>query len=812
VTNQEHWRWIALLVLGLLLLAIAMYGRRSAATGAVNRQFAIQTLVVTWWVIGIAGIHSAHATEAWGRWTFAAAALMPAGFLGFAEVFPTRDRPLPRLVSRPIYLGSSVLAAVALATPWIAHDFVVQAGVLTRSPGPLMGMFSTFFLSSAAVIFAVLLQKWRRARGLARAQLRLYYLGLLLFCVGAITTNLVFPYVSDDSRYSTLGPCFVLVFLAFVAHGIIRYRFMNVRLVVHNWLTISLASVVSLLPLVFAARLFPPTRGLPATTSWLSSMVPLLVAGLASPPLWIATRFLLHRYVYRGDADFRTLITEASDQLARVLSPRETAAVITRAVVAAVRPEGVAIYFNDGVSDRPLRIHSHQTEGFGTPETLPTSVTQELQGVRLLASFQSVPADAGHAPSDGVSAILDENHWALIIPLNVEDQMIGAIAIGGKLAGDPYYLEDIRLLQVLGTQAAVAFKNGQLYERILLANQHIANIVETVQSGIVVAYDRDSVKIMNEAALRLLGFTQPLELCAVLSLDEIPQPLACLLIQTLELGTSTRTGDLVVPRKDGVAMHVMCSTAPLRRADGLVVGVVAALSDLSTVRELEVERGRAERLNYFETLAAGLAHEIANPIAPIKLMTQLLPARHHDETFIRDFTRTVTREISRMQKLVERLHSLSRPARRERTPIDLRAILQDAVDVMQSLFSERGISLSVSLCDEPLTVHGDASELQELFLNLLTNGMEATSPTGNVTVEALRDSDAAVARVADTGSGIPLDICDRIFEPFVSSKQRGSGLGLAICRGIVKRHQGSINAENTERGALFSIRIPLASE
>jgi two-component system sporulation sensor kinase A len=108
-------------------------------------------------------------------------------------------------------------------------------------------------------------------------------------------------------------------------------------------------------------------------------------------------------------------------------------------------------------------------------------------------------------------------------------------------------------------------------------------------------------------------------------------------------------------------------------------------------------------------------------------------------------------------------------------------------------------------------VSGDASELQELFLNLLTNGVEATAATGNVMVEAVRNSEAAVVRFADTGPGIPLEICDRIFEPFVSSKERGSGLGLAICSGIVKHHQGSITAANTERGALFSVRIPLAS-
>jgi signal transduction histidine kinase len=239
---------------------------------------------------------------------------------------------------------------------------------------------------------------------------------------------------------------------------------------------------------------------------------------------------------------------------------------------------------------------------------------------------------------------------------------------------------------------------------------------------------------------------------------------------------------------------------------------VATLNDLSTLKALEVERIRAERLNYFEALAAELAHEIANPIAPIKAMTQLLPSRFHDPGFVGDFTRTVSREIVRIEKLVDRLRALSRPILSQPRPTDLRIALRDAVEVMQSSLEMQHVSLRVQIDEAVLLVAGEESELHELFLNLLTNAFEATPRYGSVEVKAWSADAVALVSIRDSGLGIPAAIAGEIFQPFVSSKNRGSGLGLAICEGIAKRHRGSITVANTDSGAEFTVCIPLTSE
>jgi signal transduction histidine kinase len=788
---------LGLVLLSCLLLIIALYGWRSAPDAVTNRRFAMQTIVVTWWDAGIAGLHSGPLIEFWGHWTFTAATLMPLAFLHFAEAFPAANYAVSALVKRSIVVVSTVFAIVASATPWIAHSFVIRDGVLMRSSGPLMPVFILFFLSTTAVIFIVLAKKWGLSSGLARAQLRLYFVGLLLFCIGGVSSNLILPVVVGDSRYSTLGPCFVLVFLAFVAHGIIRHRFMNLRLVIHNWLTASIASLISVVPLLIALSLAAGT-------------VAIVLAGLLAAPLWTAARFLLHRYVYRGDADFRTLISAASESLSRVLSPLATANVTVDTIVAAVRPESVAIYIRHDDDQRPTLMHSsHARLLSAAPDVLPEALARAFGSFRNLASPNAVATETGMQLPADVVEVLETSRWALVLPFIAEEQLIGAVAIGVKLSGDPYYLEDVELLQALGSQASVAFNNGQLYERVLLANQHIHNIVATIQSGIVVADSRGRARLLNDASIRLLGLPDTLRPPTTISLSELPSALVALLRQSLTCGPSETTVDLVIPEGPG-GTPVMCSTAPLRKAAGEIIGVVAAISDLSTLRALDIERRRAERLNYYETLAAALAHEIANPIAPIKALTQLLPERPGDRAFLASFTKTVLREIGRIETFVGRLRSLSGPLHRDRVPVNLHEALRNALDVMEPLFANRRVSLTVTMCDEDLTVCGDIGELHELFLNLLTNALEATAAELPVFVEINRESTAAQVRISDSGPGISPEIADRMFEPFVSSKQRGSGLGLALCRGIVERHGGSIWARNTDRGARFTVTLPLA--
>jgi two-component system NtrC family sensor kinase len=191
---------------------------------------------------------------------------------------------------------------------------------------------------------------------------------------------------------------------------------------------------------------------------------------------------------------------------------------------------------------------------------------------------------------------------------------------------------------------------------------------------------------------------------------------------------------------------------------------------------------------------------------------QLLPDRRTDERFVDEFTRVVGRGIVRMEGLVDRLRSLARPGQRPLHPVDVRQPLADALEYVQPAFNEKDVVVEHHPGNVEAKVLGDPGELEQLFLNLLINAKEATGPGGRVTIHLACTDDRVTVTVADTGIGVPPDMLERIFDPFVSTKERGSGLGLAICAGIADAHRARLRAENRpEGGARFTVDFPPAT-
>src|SRR5262249_38469117 len=254
------------------------------------------------------------------------------------------------------------------------------------------------------------------------------------------------------------------------------------------------------------------------------------------------------------------------------------------------------------------------------------------------------------------------------------------------------------------------------------------------------------------------------------------------------------------------------TTSPLRDPDGAVLGAVAVFSDLTPLKELEVERRRAERLAYFEGLAAGIAPEIKNPLGAIRTFRKLLTRRSSEPQFVGEFGRIVGREIQRMERVVDRLRTLAHPGRRPEHAVDVRLPLGEALEVMQARFDEKRIAVGAELDEAPCRVLGDHQNLEQLFLNLLMNAHEATPPGGEVGVAVTGETDRITVTVHDSGPGIPPEIRERIFEPFFTTKQRGSGLGLAISAGVAQAHGAKLRADDRPGGgAMLTVEFPFAA-
>src|SRR4029434_6905170 len=304
----------------------------------------------------------------------------------------------------------------------------------------------------------------------------------------------------------------------------------------------------------------------------------------------------------------------------------------------------------------------------------------------------------------GLLAELGRRSWALVLPLVAEAKVIGAIVVGAKLSGDPFYPQDLDLLMTLANQAGIAVKNAQLYAQVVLAHEHLNNIVSTIESGVVAVDATGQVTLFNRAAEQLTGL--PVERVRHQSVSVLPAVVATMLTETVVDGAA-RTAPEVELSDGATTRPVICATSPLNDQAGGVLGAVVVFSDLTPHKALEVERQRAERLAYFEMLASGIAHEIKKPLVAVKTVAPLLPRRRGDERFVADFGRVVGREIAKIERPLDRLRVLSRPGERPHRPIDVRAPMADAIEAMRPVFAEKSIVLSSAMGQIPCIVLGD---------------------------------------------------------------------------------------------------------
>jgi PAS domain S-box-containing protein len=808
--GQSLFVQITLSGIAVLLLALAIFVLRARRKAATHRWFAMFTIAVANWTIGVAGLQSGTHLDIWGRFAFANAALIPAASLAFISSYPAQSGWRTLILVRMILCGAGIISIASIATPLIVVENSVTSEGLHRRTGPLYPVFAAYFLFAWVSTLAVLTIKWMRATGLARARLNHVGMAFVISGAGAIAANLAFPIVTGKSTYSWIGPYFGLILTALVGHAIIRHRLMDLRLFVHSGLTFAIAMLLSLSPVAVALAYFWPTLAQHfGPDELLLLLAATIVVTLLAPPTRDIARRLLDRYVYRTRANYQRTVREASRALTRMLDLKRLLPFISTTVVEATGVEGVAIYLLDEDGFR-LALARRRTDAslFATPERAPASVPAVLARVQDAVVADEVARqivnDADRILNDDLMA----SDWALLLPVISDGGLIAFIAVGSKLSGDPFYSQDLDLLMTLANQAGIAIKNARLYAQVVLANEYIENIVATIESGVVAITSAGRVAMFNRAAERLTG--RAADEIKGQAAAQLPPCLGDPLLASAADGVARTLPEIELPGPDRTR-PVMCTTSPLRDPDGMVLGAVAVFSDLTPLKELEVERRRAERLAYFEVLASGIAHEIKNPLVAIKTFTQLLPRRSSEPQFVDDFGRIVGREIQRVERVVDRLRTLAHPGRRPEHAIDLRMPVGEALEVMQARFDEKRITVGVSLDDAPCRVLGDHQNLEQLFLNLLMNAHEATPPGGDVRVAVTRGTDEITVTVADTGPGIAPELRERIFEPFFTTKQRGSGLGLAISAGVAQAHGAKLHADNGPGGgATFSVEFPFA--
>jgi signal transduction histidine kinase len=211
------------------------------------------------------------------------------------------------------------------------------------------------------------------------------------------------------------------------------------------------------------------------------------------------------------------------------------------------------------------------------------------------------------------------------------------------------------------------------------------------------------------------------------------------------------------------------------------------------------------------TLAAGMAHEIRNPITTIKIFSEFLKEKKDDPQFIAKFEKLVPKEVEKINHMIVHLLEFSRPADyKNMEEVDLKSAVDDALDLLENQMALNDIVLKEDIGDIP-QVSGNQKYIQEILFNLINNSIHAIGRRGTITIEARESGSDVALRVKDTGCGIPEDQIEQIFEPFFTTKMdsKGVGLGLYVIKQLMTRMDGKISVESVVgEGTTFTLEFP----
>ncbi|MCP4022304.1 MAG: HAMP domain-containing protein [Desulfobacteraceae bacterium] len=350
---------------------------------------------------------------------------------------------------------------------------------------------------------------------------------------------------------------------------------------------------------------------------------------------------------------------------------------------------------------------------------------------------------------------------------------------------------------------------GQLQE-IGRLQQYAQKILTTMNDGLLVVDMEGRVKEINPAAsaILMLNNTDRAKGESVLKYLETNPELSAYISQHLEnpLGNNQREIHLYSQNESQV---ILAGSGILESIDKTPAEIIFNLNDITAIKKLEAEVRQTQRLADLGTLAAGMAHEIRNPLSAIKTYVALLPQKKEKPGFLEKFESIVPREINRLNVLIEELLVLSRPPKYNFTRMDVKTVVNNTLELLEAGFENKKITCDSQIMPDPMEVMADPDQLEKVFLNLMQNAIHAMPEGGVLTVSVLCENNWILVKIRDTGKGISSEDIENIFNPFFSTKSKGTGLGLTVSHKVVTEHRGQIDVKSTMgKGTCFTVLLP----
>ncbi|HIE51355.1 MAG TPA: PAS domain S-box protein [Armatimonadetes bacterium] len=742
----------------------------------------------------------------------------------------TRQLTPPRLnLLRVFYFLSTVFLFIALSDHFVSDlvYYLTYGGFFFPIPGPGSKAFDLFFLMAVGLGFYYLWRHWRCAQTL-QERLRTQYLiiALLVACSSGIPNFLL---LSGMAQIYPFGHLLNFAYTMIIAYAIVHHKLLDIEFVIRK--TIVYGGVFALLYAAYFGVVYLGEQMLRPLGSSLLTTGALVTMVLSCQYLLRRVQEIVDRIFLRNRPNYQQTLRAFSKEVVTHSGDLHSLLEFMRRTLTEdlyVQHAQVLLY------DKTLNCYLPAEH---VSPLLPLAAGGRREKPALtLATDRGLPAllrryrrellaaevrqlELSEAEREEVQQGFEQLQAKIVVPILLQDQLLGLLAIGENQAERGYTQEDLDTFVALAHEAAAALQNAQLVQQLQATYEYALRVIETMPVGVCSVDQRLTISAWNRTMADLSNISAE----AVLnrSLTEVAEnnggwPGLEVIRAALKTGEPQSVYDLEFPLQNGAKRIVNLYVSPLQEGEE-IVEAVAVYEDITERQQLEQELNEAQRLAYAGQLAANVSHEIKNVLLGISGYVQMIQRKRKEyDPKTLERLDIILQSSNRCRDLILALLSVSRssmdPASSVPRPVNLTQVLKEVKELILGLRDAKGIDIQLVMAEPELVVKGIFNELHQVFLNLTTNALQAMHNRGTLRLEARAHNGFAEVQVCDDGDGIPPEILPRIFDRYFTTKQDrgGTGLGLFNCQEIIQRHQGTIEVESQVGvGSTFTVKLPL---
>lgn len=436
----------------------------------------------------------------------------------------------------------------------------------------------------------------------------------------------------------------------------------------------------------------------------------------------------------------------------------------------------------------------------------------------------------------------------IIVPICSHNNFYGFIIADKSRSEEAICYDEVRQTCALANHSANALCRAHEHKQMLTKitdqlteieqlESFSQSIMQNLRSGLIIVNQLMNITEINRAAELTLGYSEKELLGKPIDflLEDRHNGQKCLFTdESDELDSNMGLlAETAMHKKNGQTFPAEICYSVITDQNDNIQGLSCIFRDITTRKNMEKDLARVDKLSSLGVLAAGIAHEIKNPLAGIAGAIQIISKSYEEESQHRYIFNEVLNQVNRLNSFVNELLKFARPGQTNFSTVDVEKSVNKAIFAAAPQLSQKDIKITKNFRPNPPTIQGDADQLQQVFLNIFLNAIDAIDAKGTITIETFWKFSSDTPSTADSrcktpvceapagqftiaiidnGKGIDYDCLETIFNPFQTTKSNGTGLGLSIAQRIIEQHSGSITVKSSiNQGATFSIHLPICA-